>query len=324
MVFFNNLASLKFLNLQTYVPNTLPADVLRGLNLQSLKLSLQSTALPYDSMCSQQNLFLLHLGDNKMEKLTLPKCVSNMTMLSTLMLNSNKFTTLFQADFAVLENSALKVLSLSNCRIVDVHEDAFQPLVYIATIYMDGNRISHLPQNVFRNSRNLTFLNLAKNRFTELPCDVFRHVKTLKSLFLQNLNEISNAKVCQQFVSLPRLFLLYMYNTRMEHVNDTDLLPINQVRSLRLTAQSFSKESLAAVPHLNNLLLEGGHINLTGLTNVVIGLNQTDIRTLTVRYMPMKFLPGGLFFPLRSSQLTSLSLSRLFISNMLGGMHFPL
>ena len=120
---FHNLASLKFLNLQSYVPNTLPADVLHGLTLQKLKLNLQGTALPYDSICSQQKILWLHLGDNNMDKLTLPKCVSNMTVLSSLLLNSNKFTSLCHADFAYLENSVLKELSLSDCRIADVHED---------------------------------------------------------------------------------------------------------------------------------------------------------------------------------------------------------
>ena len=181
---------------------------------------------------------------------------------------------------------------------------------------MDGNRISHLPQNVFSNLRNLIVLNLANNRFTKLPCHVFRNITALKHLFLQNLHKLSNAKVCQQFVSLPRLFLLYMYNTRMEHVNDTDLLPIKQVRSLRLTAQYFSKGALAAVPHLNNLILTGGHLNLTGLSNVLIGLNQTDIRIFTVKETTnIGSLPDELFSPLRSSLLTSLAMTSCHIES---------
>ena len=313
---FDNLVTLKSLNIRSYVPNTLPADVLRGLDLQTLKLNLRSRALPYNGICGQRHLAQLDLSYNNLQKLTLPKCVNNMTMLSALMLNSNQFTILYEEDFGFLGNSRLKVLSVSMCRIVDVHEDVFQPLVHITTIYMDGNRISHLPQNVFRNLWNSTYLNLARNWFTDLPCNAFRHVTALKKLFLQELPKISDANVCQQFSSLPRLYLVYLDNTRMSHINDTTLLPLKQVRSLKLTVQSFSKEALAVLSHLNNLLLTGGHINLTGLTNVVIGLNKTDIQKFTVQLTStIKSLPDELFLPLSTSRLTSLTMTTCYIKH---------
>ena len=311
---FDHLVNLKSLCLQSYVPNTLPADVLRGLDLENLKLNLQRNVLPYDGICGQRHLLLLNLGNNEMKKLTLPKCVSKMIMLSTVLLKDNKFTVLYQADFEGLKRTMLKLLSVSNCRISSVHEDTFQPLIHITDLYLDDNRISHLPQNVFGNLWNLTILNLGNNRFTKLPCDIFRHVTALKQLFLQDLTQISHTNVCPQFESLSRLYLLYLDISRIPYINDTSLLPLKQVRCLSLTVQSFSKEALTAVPHLNNLLLTGGHLNLTGLANAVIGLNHTNIRTFTVRESAkISSLPGDLFSPLKYSRLTSLSMNKCYI-----------
>ena len=158
---FDNIVNLKYLTIHSYVPNKIPRDVLRRLDLDVLRLTLQSSSLPLSSICSQQHLRQLNLGSNNLRALDLPSCFTHLTMLSALLMRRNKLTSLRQTDFGVLNNSQLKQLSVSDCAIYSVHEETFQPLVHIQSIHLDENRISHLPHNIFHNLRNLTMLNLA-------------------------------------------------------------------------------------------------------------------------------------------------------------------
>ena len=306
---FDNLAKLKKIIILSYVPNTVPDNVLQGLNLQSLTLKLQNSALPYATICTQIHLTLLNLGSNNIAKLNLPKCLSNLNVLKVLLLQSNILSSLNENDFHVLKNTKLFQLSLSNCRISTVHEETFQPLVHIQRISLEQNKISNLPGNVFRNLRNLTFLTLANNLFTKVPCDIFWQTTSIRQLYLNNMNCISDARICQKFADMPRLDQVYFSNTHMSHVNDTTLLPLKDVTDLQLSVQYFSKGALAAMSKLNSLLLTSGHLNLTGLSNAVIGLSQTDIRSFTVQQTrQIDSLPDELFSPLRSRLLISLTL----------------
>ena len=312
---FDNKPTMEALSINSHVPNKLPEDVLRGLNLEKLRISLHYNVLPFTSICSQENLSRLNLGYNTIGLLSLPKCMTKFGALIALILSNNHLTNLGQSDFAVLHNSKLKILSLSRCKISFVHGQTFQPLIHITDISLDHNRVRHLPQNIFRNLRNLSTINISYNWFTKIPCDIFKLAPALSQLLLQNLMRISDEflHICPEYASIPRLYEVHMENTFMSNINDTTLLPLREVRSLWMTVRSISKGALAAVPHLNSLRLIGGRINLTGLTNAVIGLNQTSIRKLIVKQAQnIDSLPDDLFSPLRFSLLTSLTLYKCY------------
>uniref|UniRef100_UPI0011784B65 leucine-rich repeat protein n=1 Tax=Acinetobacter baumannii TaxID=470 RepID=UPI0011784B65 len=74
-------------------------------------------------------------------------------------------------------------------------QDAFQDLISLAGLLLNNNRISYLPKGIFRNLKQLQFLDIGSNRLTEIgPEAGWKGCVKLATLGFQenNINHIQN------------------------------------------------------------------------------------------------------------------------------------
>ena len=69
-------------------------------------------------------------------------------------------------------------------RLSDLPGDVFQNLILLQEVFLSSNRLKYLPKDVFRNLRSLTALHIQRNRLEHLPKDVFPDLISLQILDL--------------------------------------------------------------------------------------------------------------------------------------------
>lgn len=121
-------------------------------------------------------------------------------------------------------------LDLSSNLISDVSFERFNQLPFAESLYglyLQDNRIAHLPEDAFANFTSLEMISLEKNRLTSVLDNTFRGLTKLTGLYLHQ-NHIANVGT-DAFVTLSNLRLL--------------MLDINNIRLLNEGTFSVDKQS---------------------------------------------------------------------------------
>ena len=93
----------------------------------------------------------------------------------------------------LLDNSALRVLSLESNGLRNVQKGVFYPLVYLEELILDRNNITCLLSYIFGRNKNLKLVQLSSNNFNSIPIRAFASLQTL-NLILLNYNPRSAFK----------------------------------------------------------------------------------------------------------------------------------
>jgi hypothetical protein len=115
------------------------------------------------------------------------KMFRNMTNLTELTLYNCSIESIDQNAFTNLK--ALETLRLADNKLTKLDENIFRNLVNLRDLNLIQNQITELPQNLLKNSRNLTYFWMGENKIQEIPRGFFDNFTELGWISL-NKNEL--------------------------------------------------------------------------------------------------------------------------------------
>ncbi|XP_017148209.1 relaxin receptor 2 [Drosophila miranda] len=182
--------------------------------------------------------------------------------LAALDLTGNNFEIIHETFFSLLPN--LESLVLKFCSIREIASHALDRLAAIPlrTLYMDDNKLSHLPEHFFAEGNQLRILILARNRLHSLNRSDFQHLPHLQELDLRG-NRIEHFKA-EVFAQLHSLEVLYLNENRVQLLSP-DMFPRTL---LNLHTLSLAQNQIAEIatntfpfPRLRHLFLAGNRLS---------------------------------------------------------------
>lgn len=256
------------------------------------------------------SLEVLFLNDNLLSSLPFG-LFSELAMLTTLQLHSNRLTSLwsipvnslngvppqttvagdnnsgaveFSSALASLVN--LQRLTAHDNRIENISSKVFASLGKLQDLTLQGNEIQWLSSDVFSSLRSLTNLNMSSNALTMLPNALFNFSQsTIKSIdFSSNKISLISEKA---LTFLPELTALQLQNNRLDELREDTFLGLKQLLTIRLNNNSINttySNSLTGMPLLRELHMQDNMIRV---------------------------LPNGMFDPVGSLTFLNLSNNRI-------------
>ncbi|XP_017065148.1 relaxin receptor 2 [Drosophila eugracilis] len=182
--------------------------------------------------------------------------------LATLDLTGNTFETIHETFFSELPD--LEMLVLKFCSIREIASHAFDRLADnpLRTLYMDDNKLPHLPEHFFPEGNQLRILILARNRLHHLKRSDFLNLHQLQELDLRG-NRIGNFEA-EVFAHLTSLEFLYLNENHLKHL-DSDSFPRTLLKLHTLSLAHNQIEDIAAntfpFPRLKHLFLAGNRLS---------------------------------------------------------------
>nr|ADC34816.1 putative relaxin-like receptor [Drosophila melanogaster] len=182
--------------------------------------------------------------------------------LATLDLTGNNFETIHETFFSELPD--VDSLVLKFCSIREIASHAFDRLADnpLRTLYMDDNKLPHLPEHFFPEGNQLSILILARNHLHHLKRSDFLNLQKLQELDLRG-NRIGNFEA-EVFARLPNLEVLYLNENHLKRL-DPDRFP-RTLLNLRTLSLAYNQiEDIAAntfpFPRLRYLFLAGNRLS---------------------------------------------------------------
>ncbi|KAH8306848.1 hypothetical protein KR018_007147, partial [Drosophila ironensis] len=182
--------------------------------------------------------------------------------LATLDLTGNNFDTIDASFFLGLPD--MKSLVLKFCSIREIASHAFDGLANnpLRTLYMDDNKLTHLPEHFFPEGNQLRILILARNRLHSLNRSDFANLPHLEELDLRS-NRIGSFEA-EVFAELPQLEVLYLNENLVKHV-DAVMFPrsLSNLHTLSLAYNQIEDIQAHAFPfpRLRYLFLAGNRLS---------------------------------------------------------------
>ena len=296
---FNGLSSLTGLSLGENRLTTLPEDIFTGLSsLERLEMPGNAlSSLPEGVFVELSSLTWLDLGSNALT--ALPEGIfSGLANLETLWLNGNSLTELPAAVFQELSRlvdlnlgfnsltalpegvfdglNALQVLKLHENSLMELpgglflelsEPEEFIPIggpsraARLESLWLQGNRLSALPEDAFLGLGNLRVLLLNRNSLMALPEGVFGELSHLEALFLSD-NSIASLPE-GIFQGLSRLEQLELDRNRLTLLPEAVFSGLIHLEWLDLSANSLSAlppEIFQGLRQLEELRLDGNRL----------------------------------------------------------------
>ena len=296
---FNGLSSLTGLILEENRLTTLPEDIFTGLSsLERLEMPGNAlSTLPEGVFVELSSLTWLDLGSNALS--ALPEGIfSGLANLETLWMNGNSLTELPEAVFQDLSRladlnlgfnsltalpegvfdglSALQALKMHENSLMELpgglflevsDPEAFIPIdlprqaAKLGSLWLQGNRLRTLPQDVFHGLGNLRVLLLDRNSLIALPEGVFGELSHLEALFLSD-NSIASLPE-GIFQGLSRLEQLELDRNRLTLLPEAVFSGLSHLEWLNLSVNSLSALApgiFQGLTRLEELRLDGNRL----------------------------------------------------------------
>ncbi|XP_017012955.2 relaxin receptor 2 [Drosophila takahashii] len=198
----------------------------------------------------------------RFQQLTVIPALLPQNDLVTLDLTGNNFETIHETFFSELPD--MEILVLKFCSIREIASHAFDRLADspLKTLYMDDNKLPHLPEHFFPEGNQLRILILARNRLHHLKRSDFRNLQQLEELDLRG-NRIGNFEA-EVFAQLPSLEKLYLNENHLKRL-DPERFPRTLLNLQTLSLDHNQIEDIAAntfpFPRLRHLYLAGNRLS---------------------------------------------------------------
>ena len=272
---FTGLSSLERLEMPGNTLSTLPEGVFGELSsLTWLDLGSNAlTALPEGIFSGLANLETLWLNGNALTEL--PAAVfQDLSRLADLNLGFNSLTALPEGVFDGL--SALQALKMHENSLMELpgglflevsDPEAFIPIdlprqaAKLGSLWLQGNRLRTLPQDVFHGLGNLRVLLLDRNSLIALPEGVFGELSHLEALFLSD-NSIASLPE-GIFQGLSRLEQLELDRNRLTGLPEAVFVGLSHLEWLNLSVNSLSALApgiFQGLRQLEELRLDGNRL----------------------------------------------------------------
>jgi len=164
---------------------------------------------------------------------TVPRGIS--PEVQVLNLNGNFIKRLEKDVFQIAGLVHLQKISLTNCGIEKVHENAFRSLRILTDIDLSRNNISKIAGNTFQGNDKLRTLILRSNSITILPPAVFPQLRSLKNIDLSH-NQISeiSTKAFNNIIRNPTVESIDLSSNMLTSMEDGTLIGLATLKSLEL------------------------------------------------------------------------------------------
>lgn len=111
----------------------------------------------------------------------------------------------------------------------------------IAKLTLNSNRLTMLPENIFKNLANLHTLKIMNNRLVTLPDTIFNNLPNLQQLWLMNnLLEVLPDTI---FNNLPNLQQLFLNINQLRSLPDTIFKNLTNLKTLDLSGNRLPKKT---------------------------------------------------------------------------------
>ena len=101
-------------------------------------------------------------------------------------MDGNYIKELSKNSFSSVGLLHLQKISMKDCKIQKIDENAFSKLKILADINLDGNNISKLPPKLFDGNERLQSIVLSNNKISTLVANQFPPLRALKKIDLSN------------------------------------------------------------------------------------------------------------------------------------------
>ncbi|CAG5896957.1 unnamed protein product [Menidia menidia] len=211
---FQNLSRLRVLDLSMNKLEEVTKGTFSGLEkLEILKINYNLIRnVSSDTFQNIPELTELHWEGNKIARLD-DAIFSELKKLRVLNLCNNLLTT-FSDNVFGFETSNLKELNLKGNRLTEL--SSLSSLISLTDLILSSNKLSSLPENIFRNLTALDSLDLSENQLSYLPKMIFKDLLGLTAI---NLHKNSLRKVHEnQFADQMLVQKLYLSDNQLENL----------------------------------------------------------------------------------------------------------
>ncbi|KAG6447430.1 toll-like receptor 7 [Manduca sexta] len=164
--------------------------------------------IPSDLFCALENIISLNLTNNKIKFVDElgfgHKCGST---LQTIDLSNNDIMSL-PADSEILHLRRLTQLFLQNNKISELPHEVFSDLLSLKVVNLSDNGINYLPEGLFHNTREIREIYMQNNELEILPKKIFNRLEQLLVLDLSANKLRSDHIEDETFGGLIRLIVL--------------------------------------------------------------------------------------------------------------------
>lgn len=145
--------------------------------------------------------------------------------LTILDLSKNKIQRIENGTFVI---KTLQILKLSDNRISNITENAFETLASLETLLLDRNKLENIPSRLFYNISCLTYLDLSNNNLLSVSkINIMRYMKKIINFYKINLifsanghrvrksENAAQSRLAREFFDgATRLYLFKVFETR--------------------------------------------------------------------------------------------------------------
>lgn len=301
---FTNAVSLESLYLSSNTITTLVDNVFASApRLRYLTLAFNGiTTVGANAFAGLEDLTYLSLYGNSIATLA-PTVFAPLTSLSSVDLGSNQLTGI---SFANFENTPISTLWVENNQITEFSAgDLIAPT--LINLYIYGNQISRLENDVFAQTPSLLYLSAGSNAITEIEENAFNGLSQLQSLTLyyNEISEISPSALVplrslyyldlggnqiseisfRHFSSLQYLQTLWLENNNLTQIDIRKLVSLRSLYFLYVYSNDLTQLNLRDVgfilPSLRILGLGDNEFNCGEVAQILINLRQFNIYAST-------------------------------------------
>lgn len=283
------------------IPNNLPEDSLTVDFSRN-----QVTSVTRQSFQVLPNVLSLRLISNKIRNIN-AQAFSRLSNLMTLDLTSNELTTINNRAFQGLTH--LSTLSLSQNQIQTL-DRVLAKTPALTSLNARSNQLTNLEENTFERNTELRQLDLSNNQITSIHGRAFKNLRKLRYLIINNnplvnlpqlifagamlqLVDFSNCQLTRVPRTMPPSVTDFRLGTNhIEHVTDTDLQNITNLKLLTLNNNRISSFAYRALRGLDNL--EELWLSTNQLVYIPRGL-PTNLKKLNQEFNQVTELESRLF-----------------------------
>jgi len=214
------------------------------------------------------------------------------------------FSSIFCQKFPNLE-----IISIYDAELESIDEDSLSNCKNLNKLYLTGNKIRELPENLLIENSKLTLLWAYDNQLTTLPENLFKNQKEIDDLIFNN-NQI-NSLPSKIFHPLSKLKKLLFYNNKLQSINPEWFVNLQNLNWLGIYENPISEIPSKCFAPLRNLEILFLDLNKIKTLNSDSFDGLQNVHLLKLGNNEISDLPVGVFAPLKNLQELSLYKNKL-------------
>ena len=304
---FHGLNSLEMLYLGEESLSSFENGVFRFFgNLSRISMRVKEVVIPQAEICLLKRLRMLKLAMFHFPSARFRQCFEELTVLSTVSLNSVQQNNISRATFYPFRGS-LTELHLVNCGLSCLHVDMFNDLSRLVVLDLTQNEITDLPSGIFASLTRLTQLDIASNKLKVISAALLRPMRSLLRL---NIGHNTNVNITfgEEFLNMTRLQQIVLNGIKLTSLNNDTFRhlrnsPLVEVDMSTCSLRTISRGAFLPLRNLTILSLDRNPLNASVLHDVFFGLRGAPVHELRISNTNVRALSPTLFEGLTNNNI---------------------